>query len=391
MQTQTFKLVATTTHGLEPILAEELKALGAKNIVQLTRAVSFEGDNYVMYKANYHARTALRILKPINSFTAKNEEEFYENIKAMNWLSMMSIDDTFAINATTHSETFTHSQYIALKAKDAIADLFREVVRKRPNVKLFQPTLRIHIHITGEKVDVSLDSSCESLHKRGYRTESLQAPINEVLAAGMVKLSGWNADSVFIDPMCGSGTILVEAAMIAYNIAPQHQRDYFGFMTWKGFNETTWMDVRQEARAAEKETFDHEILGFDIAFQAVRIAQRNLERAGLKDKITINRKDFEKHTPPVVERGIAIINPPYGERIEADYEINAFYAMMGDHFKDAYTNYDVWLISSNTEALKCVGLRPSSKNTLFNGALECKFQCYKMYRGSLKKSKQPTK
>jgi putative N6-adenine-specific DNA methylase len=385
---ETFQMVATTSHGLEEVLAKELKAIDARKIVIHKRAVSFVGDTYMMYKANYTLRTALRILKPIASFRAKDEDALYRQIQKLDWTQLIGLDDTFAINTAVFSDIFTHSKYVALKSKDAIVDLFREKTGKRPNVKLFQPTIRIHIRVFQDQFDISLDSSCESLHKRGYRLENFKAPINEVLAAGMIKLSGWEMDSTFIDPMCGSGTILAEAAMMAYEIPPQKYREYFGFMNWKGFEESTFMDVKQEAHSKEKDTFPHQLLGFDIAFQAIRMSERNFERIGMIDKIELKRKDFERHVPPAVERGIVIMNPPYGERIEADYEINAFYAMIGDQLKDAYTNYDVWMISSNKEALKCVGLRPSSKNTLFNGALECKFQCYKMYVGSLKSKNQ---
>jgi len=383
---ETFRLVATTAHGLEEILIEELKALGAEDVEKQTRAVVFTADKALLYKANLNLRTAIRILKPLTSFRARNEDIFYNKIQNTDWTALMGVDDTLAVNAVVNSEIFNHSQYIALKAKDAIVDQFRTKFRRRPNVKVIEPTLRVHLFINDDLCQVFLDSSGESLHKRGYRTEQLTAPISEVLAAGMIMLSGWKGNKVFIDPMCGSGTILAEAAMIAANIAPQKNRDYFGFKNWPDFDEDLWNAILQEAISKERKP-DYPILGFDIAFQAIRATQRNLERAGVLDFIEIKRKDFERHMPPEVESGTVVMNPPYGERIETDYETNAFYAMMGDHFKAAYLNYDVWLISSNKDALKCVGLKPSNKHTLFNGALECKYQCYQMYRGSKKAKK----
>lgn len=382
-QHKTFQLVATTLHGLEDVLVQELENIGAKNVQKQKRAVTFEGDLHLLYKANIQLRTAIRILKYITSFKAKNEEQLYKGVQQTDWSQYFGLDETFAIDSTVHSEFFNHSKYVALKTKDAIVDQFREKFRKRPNVKLLEPNLRISIRVSGDDCHLYLDSSCEPLFKRGYKQEIYKAPINEVLAAGMILLTGWEADSNFIDPMCGSGTILAEAAMIAYNIAPNGARPYFGFKNWQDFDAELLEQVRQNAKTQERE-FKHQLLGFDLAFQAVRIAQRNFERAGLKNHIKVKRKDFERNIPPR-ERGIVMINPPYGERIESeDYEMNAFYAMIGDHLKEHFTGYDVWMISSNMKALKCVGLKPTNKHILFNGSLECRFQCYQMYKGSLK-------
>lgn len=382
-ENKVFDLVATTLHGLEDVLAKELESIGAKKIQKQTRAVTFQGDNYILYKANIQLRTAIRILKHAYTFKAKNEKELYDNVQQIDWSEHFSIDETFAIDSTVNSSFFNHSKYVALKTKDAIVDQFRTNFRKRPSVKLLQPNLRISIRINEDDCQIFFDSSCEPLFKRGYKQEIYNAPINEVLAAGMIMLTGWQADCNFIDPMCGSGTIAAEAGLIAQNIAPNLNRPYFGFKNWKDFDETTFMDVRQEAISTER-IFKHKILAFDIAFQAIRIAQRNIDRAGLSKIVTIKRKDFERNFPPA-ERGLVIMNPPYGERIDSeDYEMNAFYAMIGDHMKEAFTGYDVWMISSNMKALKCVGLRPSNKHTLYNGSLECKFQCYQMYKGSIK-------
>jgi putative N6-adenine-specific DNA methylase len=376
-------LVATTLHGLEDILVKELENIGASNIEKQTRAVTFEGDNLILYKANIQLRTAIRVLKHIGSFKAQNEQQLYDGVQKIDWSEHFSVDETFAIDSTVHSTFFNHSQYVALKAKDAIVDQFRNKFRKRPSVKLLEPNLRISIRISETKGDIFFDSSCDPLFKRGYKQEIANAPINEVLAAGMIMLTGWDGECNFIDPMCGSGTIAAEAGLIAVNRAPNLDRSYFGFKNWKDFDEAVFMQARKEALALER-PFKHQILAFDINFQAIRIAQRNIDRTGLGHIIKVKRKDFERNTPPN-EPGIVVMNPPYGERLESeDYEMNAFYAMIGDHMKEAFIGYDVWMISSNLKALKCLGLRPTHKHTLFNGPLECKFQCYKMYKGSLK-------
>lgn len=376
---QNFPLTATTFHGLEQVLADELKTLGATDIEIGKRAVYFTGNQELLYKANLCLRTAIRILKPIAEFRVRHESPLYNKIQKIDWSKYMDVTDTLAVDSVVSSNYFKHSKYVALKVKDAIVDQFRERFKKRPNVNTLNPTLRINIHLMDDNCIVSLDSSGDSLHKRGYRTEPYKAPLNEVLAAGMILLSGWKADCDLIDGMCGSGTILIEATKYARNIAPNKYRREFGFKNWKDYDAQLWETVHQEAVAAER-PFTHTIKGFDIAFQAVRISERNIERAHLAGEIAVKRKDFEKNIP-TSKKGILLLNPPYGERID-QYNINAFYAMIGDHLKDAFTGWDVWMISSNMEALKSVGLRPSQKVMLYNGALECSFRHYEMYKGT---------
>ncbi len=371
--------------GLEPLLAEELNALGARQVNPLARAVEFEGDKRLMYRANLELRTALRILKPIESFRARNEDQLYRMIQKIDWSQYMKVQDTLAIDAVTNSKFFTHSQYVALKSKDAIVDQFRKSTGRRPNVKLHAPSLRINIYLNHDECAVALDSSGDSLHKRGYRVDSLEAPINEVLAAGMVLLTGWQRDCAFVDPMCGSGTILFEAATLAHHMAPQLQRDYFGFKQWPDFEEGLWEEVLAEAK--KKVTgFEYGLYGFDKDFKAVRIAQHNAEAAGLQDKVQIARRPFERLEAPA-EEGLIVMNPPYDERL-VKKDIESFYEMIGDRLKQAFTGYEAWILSANKSALKRVGLRPSQKMQLYNGSLECKYQKYELYAGSRKNKHQ---
>lgn len=377
------KILAKTFYGLEAVLAEELKNLGASDIQILTRAVQFEGDEKLLYRANLELRTALRLLVPFRTFKTKHENHFYKKIKGIDWSEFLSLEDTFAIDATTQSKYLDHSKYLSLKAKDAIVDQFREKTGLRPNVNTRSPNLRINVHLSKDNLcTLSLDSSGDSLHKRGYRISSVEAPINEALAAGMILLSGWQKKSNFIDPMCGSGTLPIEAALIAYNIPPQLHRSNFGFKKWKDFDKDLWEDVVQEAR--EKIIgFEHRILGFDKSFEALRISNHNALAAHMEGKIIFRRQKFEKLDPPS-ENGFLIMNPPYGERIEQE-DINAFYKMIGDRLKQKFSGYEAWIISSNKEALKNIGLRPSRKITLFNAALECKFQKFELYEGTKKR------
>lgn len=375
------QLLAKTLHGFEEVLAEELRQLGATKIEERKRAVAFEGDLTLMYRANLELRTAIRILMPIANFKARNEDEFYDKIKAIDWEQYMTIKQTLAVDAVTASKTFNHSKYIALKTKDAIVDQFREKYKKRPNVRVYNPHLGVYIYIHDEQVNVSIDSTGESLHKRGYRVASVDAPINEVLGAGMILLSGWDKKGLLMDPMCGSGTLLIEAAMYANNIPPNQLRTHFAFMNWKEYDEEIWTKVKQQAK---DHIVDHTdpIMGWDKNLGCVRKTEQNIEAAGLTGKIQVKRKRFERLEAPEGP-GMLIMNPPYDERLEED-NIEAFYELIGDTLKKKYSGYNAWLISSNMEAIKSIGLRTSRKITLFNGKLECKFVKYEMYQGSKK-------
>tara|TARA_R110002167_G_scaffold50143_4_gene146306 strand:- start:797 stop:1972 length:1176 start_codon:yes stop_codon:yes gene_type:complete len=381
-----FKMVAKTLFGFEEILAKELRGLGALNVVEGVRSVSFEGDTGFMYKANLCLRTAIKIIKPIHSFSVRNEEELYKKIYAMDWTEYLSTDTTFAIDTTISSDLFTHSLYVSQKTKDAIVDKFRDLDGTRPSVDVKFPDLRINIHIHQEHCNVSLDSSGRSLHHRGYRTATNIAPINEVLAAGLLLLSGWDGQSDFMDPMCGSGTFLTEAAMIACNIPANINRKEFAFEKWEDFDQDLF-DKIMEVSLKKTREFDHKIIGYDKAPSAVRKGLDNVENANLSEYITIERKNFFDTVKPVDGHLHMVFNPPYGERLDLDME--EFYASIGDTLKKGYPGTDAWLITSNLEALKFVGLRPSRKIKVFNSQLESKFVKYVMYEGSKKAKYNP--
>ncbi len=373
-----FLITAKTHHGLEDVLSEELKQLGAENIIKLTRAVSFQGDQSLLYKANLCLRTALRILVPIHKFKATNETWLYRGVQKVDWSEYLTGRDTLALDSAVNSPIFKNSQYVFLKAKDAIVDQFRNKTGIRPSVDLDNPTVRINVFIQNDEVILSLDSSGSSLHKRGYRNEVNEAPLNEALAAGLILMSGWDRQSNFIDPMCGSGTILIEAAMIAHNIPPNINRKKFGLMSWKNFDKSLWDKITNEA-INNKSKFNFSITGSDISPEAIRIARNNIKSAGLPDKIKVDRKDFIKLIPPEGKATI-IMNPPYGERIQPE-DINYLYKSIGDTLKQKYAGSEAWILSSNLEALKNVGLRPSKKIIFHAGPLELRFNHYSLYAG----------
>lgn len=376
------KLLVKTLAGLEPVLEKELRSLGAADVEPLTRAVACRGDRELLYRANLELRTALRILTPIATFSVHNENDLYREIRGIDWSQYMTVTDTLAVDAVTSSKGLRHSKYAALKTKDAIVDQFRQKTGRRPSVDIANPALRINLHVAGARGTLSLDASGDSLHKRGYRVDSLAAPINEVLAAGMVLISGWQRDCPFLDPMCGSGTILIEAALYAYNIPPQLHRRSFGFQRWPDYDEDLWNRIVREARKRIRNHFEYDLLAFDHNFRAVKIARQNALAAHLEGKVQIERQRFERLEPPA-ERGFIIMNPPYDERLP-EKDIEAFYQMIGDRLKQSFPGYEAWIISSNKSAVKKIGLRASKKMTLYNGALECKFLRYELYEGSKK-------
>ena len=380
MKNDNFYMLAKTMYGLEEILANELKQLGAQNVKIQNRAVSFKGDTGFMYKANLNLRTCLRILKPIATFQAHNEKELYNKILEINWKKYLNLDNTFATHATTHSEVFTHSKYSSLLVKDGIADFFRKKYSKRPDVDPKNADVTINLHINKHTCTVSLDSSGESLHKRGYKSDTIIAPMNEVLAAGLILLSGWNQMDSFHDPMCGSGTILIEAALIAYNIPANIFRERFGFEGWKDFDLDLFEKIKDVSLDKEKD-YKGKITGGDNFQKAIRITRKNIENALMFDNIKIKNEDFFE--TQITENTFVIFNPPYGERIELG--INEFYEKTGDSLKNNYKDCTVWIISSDIENLKMIGLKPSKKIELMNGNLKCSFREFKIYEGSKKK------
>lgn len=377
-----YKMIAKTFVGLEGVLAKELKDLGAEEVTILKRAVSFTGDKKMMYKANFNLRTALRILKPVFSFQASDNDQLYKAIYDFDWSQYIKLGHTIAIDAVVNSKYFNNSQYVELKVKDAIVDQFRERIGKRPSVDLENPSIRINIHISEDNCDVLLDSSGDSLHKRGYRVSTDIAPLNEVLAAGMIMLSGWEGKTDFVDPMCGSGTLLIEAALIAMGIPPGIYRKRFGFENWLDFDPDLFCDVTEDDSSSKD--FNCEIVGSDISSKAIQIARTNLRNASLHNKVKLNVCSFEETSGAAFQhKGLLVTNPPYGERMRKT-NIFSFYKAVGDHLKKEYTGFDAWVISSNFDALKYFGLHPDKTYTLYNGALECKFQRFLLYAGSRK-------
>lgn len=372
-------MVAKTFFGFEEILAKELLALGAQNIKPGTRVVHFTGDKGFMYKANLALRTALKILKPVKTFRAANEDALYRGVQQIDWMEYLSASQTFVIDSTVHSEHFKHSQFVAQKAKDAIVDQFRKATGQRPSIDKDFPDLRINIHIDRDQVTVSLDSSGASLHHRGYRTATNIAPINEVLAAGMLLLSGWNGYCDFLDPMCGSGTLLAEAAMIACNIPANINRKEFAFEKWNDWDNDLF-DLIVDSLLKKVREFHYTITGYDKAPSAVLKARENIKNANLDDYVTIREQNFfdtQKHVRGPLHM---VFNPPYGERLDIDLE--RFYRDMGDTLKKNYPATEAWFITANPDALKFIGLKPSRKIKLYNGSLEARFVKFEMYEGS---------
>ena len=379
-----FELIAKTFHGLEEVLAKELTELGASNIEIGNRMVAFTGDKALMYKANFCLRTAIRILKPIKHFKANNADEVYENIKSIAWENYLDNTKSFAVDAVVFSNEFRHSKFVAYKVKDAIVDYFRDKTGERPSVRINNPDVLLHIHIAEDRCTLSLDSSGESLHRRGYRQEAVEAPLNEVLAAGMILMTGWKGECDLIDPMCGSGTIPIEAALIARNIAPGVFRKEFAFEKWVDFDQDLFDSIYNDD-SAERE-FNHRIYGYDNNPKANEIATRNVKAAGLSKEITLKLQPFQQFEQPK-EKSIIITNPPYGERISTD-DLLGLYKMIGERLKHAFAGNDAWILSYRDECFDQIGLKPSVKVELYNGALECQFRKYQLFDGKYKAFRQ---
>ncbi len=374
------RFIAKTLYGLEKVLSEELISLGAGNVQIANRAVSFEGDMGLLYKVNYCARTALSVLLPIADFRIRSKDDLYKAGTKIEWDRYMDTDDTFSIVPVINSPHFGHTGYAGLILKDSIADTFRNQTGRRPSVDTDNPRLLINLHISNDQVTISLDSSVVPLFKRGYRQEQSVAPLNEVLAAGILLLSGWNAASTFTDPMCGSGTFPIEAALIACKIPPGKFRKFFGFQRWRDFDEDLFQKVVLENNN-KIQTSPVQISGSDISGETLQIAKTNITKAGLNDSISLEVSDFKDLRSE--EGGSVFMNPPYGQRIQPE-EIDALYSMIGTTLKHNFPGSTAWLISSNKESLKHVGLKPKEKHILFNGALECILLKYEMYTGTKK-------
>jgi putative N6-adenine-specific DNA methylase len=383
MKKKSFEIIAKTLYGLEDVLAEELIGIGANNVQIGRRMVSFEGDKELLYKANFLCRTALRILKPIATFNAKDPDEVYEQIKKLDCTEYLPEKKTFAVDTVVHSETFNHSKFVAYRVKDAIVDHFAEKGKPRPSVRINNPDIQFHLHISHDTCTFALDSSGDSLHKRGYRIQETEAPLNEVLAAGMILKTAWKGECPLVDPMCGSGTLLIEAALIALNIAPGVFKDKYAFEKWDDFDPELFEAISSDD--SHEREFEFKCYGSDISPKAITAAAKNVKNAGLSKYIDLKILPFQQLTENP-GKGILITNPPYGERLNPK-NLMDMYAMLGERLKHVFTGYDAWIISSCLEGLDNIGLKPAFKTRLINGSLDCEYRQYQLFSGSHKEYK----
>jgi len=384
---QRFRMVAKTIYGLEELLAKELTDLGAHNVRMMNRSVEFYGDKQLMYEANLWCRTATRILKPILNFKTVDEDELYRRVLNIEWGKYLGLDQTFVVDAVISGSKFRNSLYVAQKVKDAIADRFRNKTGQRPSVDLRNPDIRVNIYIFQNECTLAIDSSGEPLFKRGYRSKTGKAPLNEVLAAGIVLQSKWDRASSFVDAMCGSGTIVIEAALLARNIAPGLTRKVYGFMNWPDYDKGLFKMIYEKARKEVIPKLNFAIVGSDINSIQIQEASRNANRAGVGNDVIFRRSDIIDLVPPPPP-GVVIINPPYGERISVD-DINDSYHSIGDAFKQSFTNYDAYVFTGNLAAAKHIGLRTSRRIEMYNGSIECRLLKFEMYKGTRKSKSQP--
>ena len=376
---QEFELIAKTFMGLENVLAQELIQLGANNVQTGRRVVTFTGDKEMMYRANFQLHTAIRILKPIKHFKARSAEDVYNNVKTIDWGKYIQTGKTFAVDSVVYSDEFRNSHFVTYKVKDAIVDQFREKTGKRPNISVANPDIRLHIHIAGDDATIALDSSGDSLHRRGYRQESVEAPLNEVLAAGMILMTGWHGECDLIDPMDGSGTIAIEAGLIARNISPGVFRKSFAFEKWPDFDKELFEDIYNDD--SQERPFEHHIYAYDIDMKAVNTARMNVKAAGLSQDISVEQQDFKDFKKPA-EKSIIIMNPPYGERITTPNLLGTYH-MIGEKLKREFGGNEAWVLSYREECFEQIGLKPSIKIPLYNGSLECELRKYTLFDGKL--------
>ena len=373
-------LLAKTFKGLEEVLADELRELGATDVKVQRRAVRFQGDRALLYRVNLNLRTASRVLMPVLTFEATDADEVYEQAKQVDWSQWMTVRTTFTIDSTVYSEQFRHSKYVTYRVKDAIADYWTEREGKRPNVNLTDPDLYVNVHIADRQVTLSLDSSGESLHKRGYRVAQTEAPLNEALAAGMLLLAGWKGQSDFYDFMCGSGTLLIEAALIAQNIGPGIFRKSFAFEKWRDFDRDLFEEIYNDD--SRERPFNHHIYGSDAGYYAVQQALKNVREAGMQRFIDVRQIRMQELRDLHTEGALVVVNPPYGERLSRDKDVLRLYEDIGKCLKFQFTGATAWVLSSNEDALKCIGLKPSQRLHLLNGELDCRFNRYELFCGT---------
>lgn len=379
------RMIAKTLQALEPVLVQELQALGANDIEEGRRMVSFTGDKRLLYSANYRLRTALRVLLPIATFRASDPDELYRKLRALDWTQWMRSSDSFAFDTVVYSETFTHHKYVGYRAKDAVVDFFMDREGVRPSVRLDNPTLLFHIHISRDEVTLALDSSGESLHKRGWRAAQTEAPMSEVLAAGILSLAGWQGETDLLDPMCGSGTLLIEAALMARNIAPGKYRKRFAFQGWRDYDAELFARIKAEAEADER-PFSHHIYGSDSAIEAVQIARHNVRIANLGETISIVHRSLQE-CPPQETPLMLVTNPPYGERLRVR-DAEELYRMIGERLKHNFAGSTAWILAYKLEHFDAIGLRQSARHKLLNGSLECELRGYELFAGKREEFKK---
>ncbi len=382
MQNPIMEMAATTLYGMETVLAMELEELGAKSIIMDKKAVRFMGPMALLYRCNLQLRTAIKVILPIGQVSAGNPDELYQAVKRIPWDRYIRLDQTFAVDVALNTSYFNHSHYLALKIKDGIADFFRDKKGRRPDVNPDDPDIPIHVYVQDRTCHLYLDSSGHPLYKRGYRVQQHTAQMSEVLAAGLIRLSGWNPETVLVDPMCGSGTILIEAALLAGNMAPGLYRRKYAFMNWNHYDERLY-HKEYEKLYRNRGFIKTRLIGADSDPESVDLCRRNIKKAGLEGLIHITHQSMENFTPPPTGGGMVITNPPYGERLKQEH-IDQLYTMMGDRFKQAYAGYIAWVLSANMDAMKHFGLKPSRKIKIYNGPLECRFQRFELYSGSRK-------
>lgn len=387
MQNEKFEIIAKTFQGLEEVLAGEIKTLGGSDVTVGRRMVSFYGDKATLYKANLACRTALRILKPILHFEAANPDDVYNTLRKYDWEQLMNLSTTFSIDSVVYSEEFRHSKFVTYRVKDAIADFFNERYGKRPSVRLNNADIQFNLHINNTTCTLSLDSSGESLHKRGYREAQTEAPINEALAAGLIMLTGWHGECDLIDPMCGSGTFLIEAALIATNTYPGIFRQHFAFEKWNDFDADLLEELYNDD--SNEREFTHRIYGSDISVKATAIAERNIKSAGVSRYIELSTQPIQNYETAPSDKGVIITNPPYGERIAAT-DMEALYDAIGNRLKHVFKGYTAWILGYRQEHFAKIGLKPSVKIPTLNGALECEFRKYDIFEGTYAAHKRAT-
>lgn len=387
MQNERFEIIAKTFQGLEEVLANEITALGGSDVTVGRRMVSYKGDKALLYKSNLACRTALRIIKPILHFEASNPDEVYNTLRNFDWEQLMGLSTTFSIDSVVYSDEFRHSKFVTYRVKDAIADYFNERYGKRPSVRLNNADIQFNLHINNTTCTLSLDSSGESLHKRGYREAQTEAPINEVLAAGLIMLSGWHGECDLLDPMCGSGTFLIEAALIATNTYPGIFRQHFAFERWNDFDADLLEELYNDD--SNEREFTHKIYGSDVSPKAIAIAERNIKSAGVGKHIELSVQAIQNYETPPAEKGIIITNPPYGERISAT-DMDALYEAIGNRLKHVFKGYTAWILGYRQEHFTKIGLKPSVKIPTLNGALECEFRKYEIFEGTYAEHKRAT-